>query len=119
MNISHALAKSTGASEEIMDVLVALHDLLILPAELMILEVRPVLDLVHLLLPEHAKLLLVLLREVVRLHVIRRELLLLELLAHELLLVRLLRRGSIPGWACMAPAPGMPYACWYIRGLGC
>ena len=59
----------------------------------MILEVRPVLDLVHLLLPEHAKLLLVLLREVVRLHVIRRELLLLELLAHELLLVRLLRRG--------------------------
>ena len=59
----------------------------------MVLEVAAALNLLHLLLPEHAELLLVLLVDVMRLHVVRLDLRLLQLRRPRLLLPLLLRVG--------------------------
>mmetsp|Transcript_5615 Transcript_5615/g.25309 ORF Transcript_5615/g.25309 Transcript_5615/m.25309 type:complete len:324 (+) Transcript_5615:1180-2151(+) len=76
------------------DVLVGLHDLLDpRQRELVVLEVAAALNLLHLLLPEHAELLLVLLVDVMRLHVVRLDLRLLQLRRPRLLLPLLLRVG--------------------------
>lgn len=59
----------------------------------MVLKVGPRLNLLHLLLPEHAELLLVVLVDLVRLHVVRLQLRLLQLSRASLLLPLLLRVG--------------------------